>query len=47
MSGSSGSKNGGVAFGKLAKLLANYADVTLAIALAFRIAKGFFPVRVV
>ena len=38
-------KNGGVHFGKLVKLLGNLAVLVEAIADAFRIAKGFLPVR--
>ena len=42
---SNGGKKGGVALGKLVKLLGNLAVLVLAIADAFKIAKGFFPVR--
>ena len=39
-----GSKKGGVTFGKFAKLFGKTAVAGDAIAEAFRIAKGFFPV---
>ena len=42
---SSGSRKGGVAFGRFVKLFGNFATFELAIADAFKIAKGFFPVR--
>ena len=42
---SKGGKNGGDTLGKLLKLLGNYAEVVEAIAEAFRMTKGFFPVR--
>lgn len=38
-------RNGGDTLGKFAKLLGNYADWDDAIAEAFKIAKGFFPVN--
>ena len=43
----SGGKNGGVAFGKFVKLLGKTAFYEAAMAEAFRMAKGFFPVNVV
>jgi hypothetical protein len=42
---SSAGKKGGVTFGKFVKLFGNFAVLVLAMAEAFRIAKGFFPVR--
>jgi len=42
-----GPRNGGNAFGKFWKLLGKVAFETLAIALALRIANGFFPVKLV
>ena len=45
VSGSSGSRKGGVTFGRLVKLLGNFVVLELAIAEAFKIAKGFFPVN--
>jgi hypothetical protein len=42
-----GPRKGGETFGKLVKLLGKVAADTLAMALAFKIAKGFLPVRFV
>ena len=42
---SKGGKKGGVHFGRLVKLLGNLAEEVDAIADAFNIAKGFFPVK--
>ena len=42
-----GFKNGGDTFGRFVKLFGNVAVDTLAIALAFKIAKGFLPVKLV
>lgn len=44
LSPSRGGRKGGVTFGKFWKLLGNLAVEVEAIAEAFRIAKGFFPV---
>ena len=44
LSPSRGGRKGGVTFGRFWKLLGNFADEVEAIAEAFRIAKGFFPV---
>ena len=44
---SSGSRNGGDTLGKLVKLLGKTAEEVDAMAEAFRMAKGFFPVRLV
>jgi len=38
-------KNGGVAFGRFVKLFGNFAVLVLAIAEAFKMANGFFPVK--
>jgi hypothetical protein len=46
-SGRSASRNGGETFGKFVKLLGKTAELVDAIADAFRMAKGFFPVRLV
>ena len=45
--GSSGSRNGGDTLGRFVKLFGNTAELVDAIADAFRIANGFFPVRLV
>ena len=47
LSGSTGPKNGGETFGRFWKLFGKVAAETLAIALAFNIAKGFLPVKFV
>ena len=44
LSPSRGGRNGGVTFGRFWKLFGNFADEVEAIAEAFKIAKGFFPV---